>query len=130
MAKTEMEYSGIDEMILKLQQLGTRRARVENSALRAGAEELQTTMSQNAPGPSKKNRDVHLKDNIKMSRVKQKEGGKAIEVGPGKESFYAHFLELGTSKMPPHPFVDPSVKEASSRVTKAMADKLRDGMGL
>ncbi|WP_232330826.1 HK97-gp10 family putative phage morphogenesis protein [Thermoactinomyces sp. CICC 10521] len=125
-----MEFSGLDEMILKLQQLGTKAARVENSALRAGAEELQETMSRNAPGPSEKQRQVHLKDNIKMSRVKQKDYGKAIEVGPGKESFYAQFLEFGTSKMSPKSFIQPSVNEAAPRVTKAMAEKLREGIGL
>jgi HK97 gp10 family phage protein len=126
----EMEFSGLDEMILKLQQLGTKAARVENSALRAGAEELKETMSRNAPGPSEKPRQVHLKDHIQMSRVKQKEGSKAIEVGPGKESFYAQFLEFGTSKMSPKSFVQPSITESKDRVLKAMAEKLREGIGM
>ncbi|MBA4543853.1 HK97 gp10 family phage protein [Thermoactinomyces daqus] len=125
----EMEFTGMDEMIIKLQQLGARAARVENAALRAGAEELQKTMSRNAPGPSDKKRK-HLKENIQMSRVKQKDGVKAIEVGPGKESFYAQFLEFGTSKMSPHPFVGPSIDESAPRVTEAMAEKLRKGIGL
>lgn len=124
-----MNFPGLDEMIVKLQQLGAKGARVENSALRAGAEELQETMSRNAPGPSDKHR-VHLKENIKMSRVKQKDGVKAIEVGPGKDSFYAQFLEFGTSRMSPRAFVEPSIVEAAPRVTKAMADPLRKGIGL
>lgn len=125
-----MNWSGLDEMMLKLQQLGNRAARVENNALRAGAEELQKIMSQNAPGPSEKKRRIHLKDNIRMSRVKQKDGVKVIEVGPGRESFYAQFLEFGTSKMSPRPFVQPSVVESRQQVLKAMAEKLRQGIGL
>jgi HK97 gp10 family phage protein len=126
----DMKISGFDEMTRRLHQLGNRASRVENNALRAGAEELQETMSRNAPGPSDKQRRVHLKDNIQMGRVKQKEGAKVIEVGPGRESFYAQFLEFGTSKMSPKPFVEPSVVESRNRVLRAMAEKLRQGIGL
>jgi HK97 gp10 family phage protein len=126
----EIDWSGVEEMLLNIQRLGQKVSRRENQALRAGAKELQETMARNAPGPSDKKRAVHLKDNIQMSRVKESEEGKVIEVGPGKTSFYARFLEFGTSKMPPHPFVGPSIVESRERVLKAMADELRRGMGL
>ncbi|MBN2909156.1 HK97 gp10 family phage protein [Polycladomyces sp. WAk] len=126
---TDIDWSGVEEMLLNIQRLGQKVSRRENQALRAGAKELQETMARNAPGPSYKKR-VHLKDNIQMSNVKRKEYGKAIEVGPGKTSFYARFLEFGTSKMSPHPFVGPSIVESRERVLKAMADELRRGMGL
>lgn len=123
-----MKFEGIDEMLSKVRSLGDQGIRVENRALRAGAEELRETMARNAPGPSDKNKDVHLPENIKMSGIKNKDAGKAIEVGPGRESFYAIFLEFGTTKMSPKSFVEPSINESGNRVLLVMADELRNGL--
>jgi HK97 gp10 family phage protein len=126
----DIELSGFEEMTRKLEELGRRAGRVENNALRAGAEVLQEVMSDNAPVDPKSEHDVHLKDNIQMSKVKRKGGEKVIEVGPGEKSFYSIFLELGTSKMAPDPFVDRSISQSKDKVIKAMANELRDGLGL
>lgn len=124
-----MRVTGINEMMNRVRQLGERAKKVENNALKAGAEVLKDTMARNAPGPSNKRR-VHLKDNIVTSRVITRADGKAIRVGPGKDSFYAHFLEFGTTKMSPRPFVENSVVESDDEVLDAIASELRDGLGL
>ncbi|MBD1373716.1 HK97 gp10 family phage protein [Hazenella sp. IB182357] len=125
-----MTWEGLDDMTSALQKLGARAARVENKALKSGAKELQETMARNAPGPSKKDKAVHLPDNIQVGRIQQKEYGKAAPVGPGKDAFYVQFLEFGTSKMSPKPFIESSVTDSQGRVIRAMADELRDGIGL
>ncbi len=126
----DIELSGFEEMTRKLEELGKKAGRVENNALRAGAEVLQEAMSENAPMDPKSRHNVHLQENIQMSKVKRKGGEKVIEVGPGEGSFYAMFLELGTSKMAPDPFIDRSISQSKAKVIKAMANELKDGLGL
>lgn len=124
-----IRVTGIDEMLRRLHQIGSQATKIENEALRAGAEVLKRTMEKNAPGPSQKRR-LHLIRNIQMSRVKYKKGEKVIEVGPGKDAFYAHFLEFGTTKMAARPFVEPSVYEAAEAVVGRITAVLRRGLRL
>ncbi|SDY84697.1 HK97-gp10 family putative phage morphogenesis protein [Thermoactinomyces sp. DSM 45892] len=125
---SDMRFDGIGEMINNIRALGISTDRAENKAVRSGGEELRESMSHHAPGPSNKKREVHLPDNIQMGRVKKDERGKLVEVGPGRGSFYSYFLEFGTSKMSPYPFIGPSIDESKERVLKIMADELRDGI--
>lgn len=124
-----MKVTGLREMVARAQKMGKQGEKAENQALKSGAEVLKNSMARNAPGPSHKQRK-HLKDNIQTTGIKRKQGEKVVEVGPGKESFYAHFLEFGTTKMTPRPFVEPSVNDAADRVLKAMTDELRRSLGL
>lgn len=124
-----MRVSGLNEMAQRLRRLGDQASRSENEVLRAGAAPLQRTMSRNAPGPSKRRRQ-HLKDNIIIGPVRKRANEKVIQVGPGKDSFYSHFLEFGTTKMTPRPFVEPSVNEAGNDVLRAMAAQMRRELGL
>ncbi|MCS1351149.1 HK97-gp10 family putative phage morphogenesis protein [Mechercharimyces sp. CAU 1602] len=124
-----MTFRGMQEMLDKLESIGQHAQRVENRALRAGGDVLKETMSRNAPGPSARH-TKHLKDNIECSNVKVKKGMKLVEVGPAKEFFYGFFLETGTSKMPPHPFVGVSCDEAAGEVLDVMANEIRQGIGL
>lgn len=124
-----MKVTGLSEMVARAQKMGKQGERAENEALKSGAEVLKNTMARNAPGPSHKQR-VHLRDNIQTTRVKRKQGEKVVEVGPGKDAFYAHFLEFGTTKMTPRPFVEPSVSDAGDEVLRAITAELKRGLNL
>lgn len=56
----------------------------------------------------------HIKANIGISKVSKVEGVRvhedaaAVAVGPTKGYFYGWFLEFGTEKMPPQPFMRPA----------------------
>ncbi|WDU84210.1 HK97-gp10 family putative phage morphogenesis protein [Caloramator sp. Dgby_cultured_2] len=93
----EVKFEGIDELLKQLQQLGEKAGRVENQALREGAEIIQKAASEKAPR-SDRNKE-HLADNIKISKVKTKNGVKYIEVGPQRgdndKFFMASLLNLG-----------------------------------
>lgn len=125
-----IRVTGIDQMIHRLNQLGSGASRAENKALHAGADVLKATMERNAPGPSNKTGRPHLKDNIVKSRVKTQQGAKLIQVGPGKKTFWSIFLEFGTTKMTPQPFVERSVDESGQQVLRVMARTLRDELRL
>lgn len=125
-----IQVTGIDQMIRRLNQLGTGASRAENKALHAGADVLKATMERNAPGPSNKTGRPHLRDNIVKGRIRTQKGEKFIQVGPGKQTFWSVFLEFGTTKMAPQPFVERSVDEAGQQVLRVMARTLRDELRL
>ncbi|SFT04099.1 HK97-gp10 family putative phage morphogenesis protein [Marininema halotolerans] len=129
MGSSGIEVTGIGEVIRRLEVLGDRAKAVESNAVLAGAKVLKETMSGNAPGPSQKQR-VHLQDNIQVGRVRTRGGMKVVLVGPGPGAFYAQFLEFGTSKMSPRPFIGRSADEANGEVVSEMAATLRRGLGL
>lgn len=125
MAKVSLQ--GLDELMKNLQQLGERASKVENEALRKGAELVQAEASSKAPR-SEMNKP-HLADNIVISKVKTGEIGKYIEVGPTKGDnspfFYGKFLEWGTSKMAARPFMYPALIQAKDRAIAAMAEVIK-----
>ena len=122
-----MSLQGLEELVKNLEQLGQRAGKVENEALRKGAELVQIEASRKAP--RSKMTKAHLADNIVISKVKKGEGGKYIEVGPTKGDnspfFYGKFLEWGTSKMPARPFLYPALLQSKDRAIAAMAEIIK-----
>jgi HK97 gp10 family phage protein len=128
----DVRLEGLYELLAKLQELGNRAARVENQALKAGAEVIQKAASERVPRSHAHKK--HLADNIIISRVKTKDGVKYVEVGPTKgdnsEFFYGKFLEWGTSKMAARPFLGPAAAEKRDEVIETMKQVIKDGIGL
>lgn len=126
----EVTLEGLDELVRNLEQIGEKAGRVENEALRTGAEIVQAEAASKAPR-SDLNKP-HLADNIVISKVKTGEGGKYVEVGPTKGDhslfFYGKFLEWGTSKMPARPFMFPALIQARDRAIAAMAEVIKGAM--
>ena len=69
----------------------------------------------------------HIKDDIKMSRIKDdKMGTKYRELyGGGKTGYKWKFLEFGTVKMSPHPFMQPSLDDTELERQRIAEEELR-----
>jgi HK97 gp10 family phage protein len=119
---------GMDGILEKVKALGQRAARVENQALYAGAKIIQENASQRAPRSSEVKE--HLAENIVISEPKQDENGKYVEVGPKAPFFYGKFLEYGTSKMTPRPFMGPAQAESKKQVLETIRQTLKAGLNL
>jgi len=126
-AKVQME--GIQGLLRELQHLGERANRIENQALREGAEPVAQAMRQKVRVSNKN--QPHIRYNIEISRVKQEDNIKYVEVGPNKQTNWrARFLEFGTSKMRPRPFMGPAAAESRGKVLARIERALRRGLGL
>lgn len=124
----KMILVGMDGILEKVKALGQRAARVENQALYAGAKIIQENASQRAPRSSEVKE--HLAENIVISEPKQDENGKYVEVGPKAPFFYGKFLEYGTSKMTPRPFMGPAQAESKKQVLETIRQTLKAGLNL
>jgi HK97 gp10 family phage protein len=93
---------------------------VEIKALEEGAGFLQDKIKENAYTYGLVRRSGDLEKGILKSEV---ENGK-IEVGITNQGdgFYGYFHELGTSKMPPHPFVQPTFENNKQNIEKIMSE--------
>ena len=58
----------------------------------------------------------------KTSDVKRAKAGKAPM---GRDAFYARFVEFGTVKTPPQPFMRPALEDNITPATEAMKTRLR-----
>jgi HK97 gp10 family phage protein len=125
----DLQVDGMQELLAKLQVLGDKASRVENQALKVGAEPLAEAIRRNV-NVSNRN-ETHIRDDIQISGVKTKDGVKYVEVGPGMETAWrAKFLEFGTSKMQPYPFMQPAVDETKDEVIHRMKNEIRQALGL
>lgn len=140
----DWELLGADEVKAKLKQLNAKAVRVENSALRAGAQVYHDEFVRRAPRSliprkayGKTNRwrtGRHAADILKIGNVRRVPGGKAVYVGLLKgdtsKAFYLKFHEWGTTKMPAEPFMEPSAQEKEQEALATIRAKLKEGLGL
>jgi HK97 gp10 family phage protein len=125
----DIELTGVDEILNKLQQVGTNISRLENKALKnAAGPVLEDAKATNAFN----DRSGNLRKGLKISNVKNKEGVKYILVGIDKgdnsKIFYGKFLEFGTSKMPARPFLQPAYEKNKNTIQKNIAEALKEGL--
>lgn len=113
------EFEGIEEQIRFFESLGRDVEKAENDALKAGGEEIAKHQKQfvNRSGKNQ----PHMQDNISVSKPKENDEGKYVEVGPNnKVKWRSIFLEYGTSKMSPRPFIDKGADSGTNDAVKAM----------
>lgn len=119
-----VELQGVDQMLSAIRQkLGDGAKKLENSTLREGGEIF--AEAQRELVAVSEIDHLHMRDDIKVSSVRSKDGDKYVAIGPGTATGWrAHFLELGTSKMPAQPFIYPSFHEQKARVAQFIAAEL------
>ena len=122
----EVKFEGMDELIKAVETLGQKGSRIENEALREAGTYLAEEMKKEAPV-----RTRELRDSIKCSNVKTKQGQKYIEVGPDETTNWrAKFIEFGTIHIKPNPFMSRAYEKNKNRVQEIIAQKLKEGLGL
>jgi len=122
-----IELSGVDEILIRLQQIGANVSRLENQALRNAAEPVLEDAKANAPVRTGK-----LKEGLKISSIKTKEGMKYVLVGVDKSDnskiFYGKFVEFGTTKMSARPFLGPAYEKNKREIVETIKDTLKEGL--
>lgn len=124
-----IELTGVDEILNRLQQIGANLGKLENKALKNAAEPvLDDAKATNAF----KNRSGKLRKGLKITNVKKKDGMKYILVGVDRgdnsEVFYGKFIEFGTSKMPARPFLQPAYEKNKQNIKRIIAETLKEGL--
>lgn len=125
----EIRLDGVDNIIARLNAINANVSRLTNTALKAAAEPV----LQDAKATSEfHDRTGNLREGLKISGVKTKDGVKYVLVGVGKSDnskiFYGKFLEFGTSKIPARPFLGPAYERHKNEVLEIMKNKLREGL--
>ncbi|WP_252498705.1 MULTISPECIES: HK97-gp10 family putative phage morphogenesis protein [Bacillus] len=115
-----MELDGFDELEKYFRQIGNDVQKAEKVALKAGGEIVADEQRRGVNVSDKQ--QPHIKDNITVSSPQEtKDSEIFVSVGPNKKVAYrARFLEYGTSKMSPHPFIEKSVDTAEGKATDVM----------
>nr|MDH3099429.1 HK97 gp10 family phage protein [Bacillus velezensis] len=116
----DMSFDGIDDLTQYFEKIGGDVEKVEPVALKAGGEIIAERRRAHVNRSDKK--QPHMQDNITVSNVREsKDGVKFVAVGPNKKVAYrGRFLEWGTSKMPPHPFIEKGGEEGEGPAVELM----------
>jgi HK97 gp10 family phage protein len=118
------QLDGMQELMRRVEQMELRvNTQLKDKTLKEGAELMKEKIIDYAP-----ERTGKLKDSIAISGVRNDE----IEIGPDQQGtgFYGHFLEFGTSKMSPQPFMGPAFENHKDEAQEKMKDVIKRELGL
>lgn len=128
----DLDFSDLDKLQKRLDEMGRKGSILENKALLAGAEVINKEVVKNAPVRKKKSRNS--KQYLKVSKVTKEKGRKIVKVGISKadnsEAFYLKFHEWGTSKMAARPFMRPAFERKRKEALEATHKVIKEGLGL
>ena len=128
MAKIELE--GMQELIDKVNKLGSEGHKIKKTALEKSAAIVKESMEKKAPRSKESKR--HMADNIKVSEMENSNGVDYIKIGPDKgdisEFYYSKFTEWGTSKIPAQHWASKSVKENQKKINETIKEELERGL--
>ncbi|KRG15613.1 hypothetical protein ACA30_05860 [Virgibacillus soli] len=123
MKRMHMELTGFDELIAEFELMGNKAKKVETEALKEAGEVIAKYQSEEVNRSTKD--QPHTQDNIQIGRARETDEGLQITVKPNSEvSWRAKFLEWGTSKMPPNPFIERSGQRGEAEAYRVMLKKL------
>jgi len=120
-----LEIEGVDNVLKKLEELGAKGRRIENSALRSAGDRVKGAIQDEVPV-----RTGNLKRNIAVSNVRTKDGVKHVEIGPNKDGWYGRFVEFGTVHIKANPFMSRGYEKSKEDAVKIIQDELKKELGL
>lgn len=143
MISTNLDFSGLNDIAKDLEALSkAENNKVLRDATRAGAEVLKEEVIAKAPVRTGK-----LKRNVVVMTQKARRRGEISSgvhirgVNPGtgnsdttmkadnpRNAFYWRFVEMGTSKMPAHPFVRPAFDVRQEEATQAALARMNQAI--
>jgi HK97 gp10 family phage protein len=115
-----LDFEGLDELENFFDQVGKDIEKVDSDALKVGGEIIAKHQREHLNRSDKD--QEHILDNITVSRpLESKDREKYVAVGPNKKvGWRAKFLEYGTSKMSPRPFIEKGVNSGEDEAVSAM----------
>lgn len=122
---TKLEFEGMESLLNEIDKLGSVGEKIKKSTLLKAGEKVKDAIISEAP-----RRTGNLKENIKVSKLKTKDGMDFIEVYPSKDAFYAPFLEFGTTKMKANPFMSRGYESSSSEAEELIIQEIKKELGL
>ncbi|MFE6232541.1 HK97-gp10 family putative phage morphogenesis protein [Bacillus subtilis] len=113
----------------KIKEIGDRYDSVEENVLLAGGNVAKKSMKNEVPVSDIDHK--HIRDDIEVFDVEVIGGKRQVAIAPGKETNWrAKFIERGTSKQPPNPFMTRAMEKAKGDIREAMRQELLKGLGL
>ncbi|WP_432408637.1 HK97-gp10 family putative phage morphogenesis protein [Wukongibacter sp. M2B1] len=124
------EVQGMKEIMNKLEQMGKKGSKIENTAIKKGGEILKDGIKEEIIASDLID-EGDLLNNIDLSKIKKNKEGKFLWVGDvdGK-AVHGWYKEFGTSKEKANPFMSRSFEKNKERIQEAIADEIRKGVGL
>lgn len=121
----EIRLRGAKELLQKFKQLedSIAGATLEKAAL-AGAEIVREDASRRAP-----RRTGNLAKNIVTETAEKSRTKAVVNVGPNKKAWYGRFVELGTSKMAPKPYLMPAFEANKRKAEQVIRDVIKRELG-
>jgi len=124
--KMRLKLQGGEELLALLAATGEAAENVLDQAAKAGAQVTLRAARARCPVQSGRLREsLHLKE----SKTKKPAQRRAYQVSHGKEEYYGVFVELGTSKMSPRPFLRPAVDEEKRGIAQAINQAVLQALG-
>lgn len=125
----ELDFSDMEKLQKRLDEMQRKGSILENKALLAGAEVINKEIVKNAP-----ERTGNAKKYLKVSKVSKEKGTKVVKVGISKgdnsEAFYLKFHEYGTSKMAATPFMRPAFEKKRKEALETTHRVIKEGLRL
>jgi len=126
-AKNGFNFDELSELITQLEKLGADMDQVAERVLDAGSEPARQAFLKNVPYDKSNKDNEHARDNIVVSKTRtaRKSKNKYRLVGALNRKFeYLYYVEYGTSKAPPHPFIEKAYRDAQAAAIEPMKQAL------
>lgn len=122
----DIEFTGMSELIEKLQATNAKFNSVENRSLKAGAQPILDDMKNTT---AFKDDTGDLRKALAVGRISTKNGVKSIKIGVLQgdisKAYYGKFIEFGTSKMPARPFIQPAYERHKREVAEIIKEEIQ-----
>ena len=130
MARGKVEILGIDEFLSEIRtRLGNGAQRLENKGLRAAGKPIAD--AQKDIVDRSRRSGPHIEDDIRVSGVRRDAmaGTRYVLIGGTKLTKWRHhFLEFGTSRMPPEPFISGGFNAGKDEALSILIAEFRKGL--
>jgi len=127
----DLHLSGMDEILERIQSLGTVGNKTRDKALILAAQPILLDATHSTVW---KDRSGKGREGLKVSRPKSKGDTRFVLIGIDEadisEIFYMKFFEFGSSKMPARPFLAPAYYRHRLEAFQIIKNELRRELGL